>query len=392
VVFSSRLPWEAPPNPLYDLLAQKRAQGVEILDLTESNPTRAGFAYDAPALLAGLADPAGLVYEPSPRGLPAARAAVAAYYGERGRVVDRDSIFLTASTSEAYSFLFRVLADPGSEMLVPRPSYPLLDTLAALDSVRLNAYLLRYEAGQGWRIDFESLRAGLTPRTRAIAVVNPNNPTGSYLKPDELAGLNAICAERGLALIVDEVFSDYAARDLPEAAVGRTTAGNSAALTFVLSGLSKVLGLPQVKLGWIQVSGPAPLREQALARLEFVADAYLSVSASIQHAAPALLARRSRIQEQIAGRLAENQRWLEAICAGLRYARVLIREGGWYAVLQFDPTPADLEALDLLERDNVLCQPGYLYDFEDEHALVLSLLTPPADFRDGVTRILEWKI
>jgi alanine-synthesizing transaminase len=389
-VFSSRLSWDSTPNPLYAALARKRTQGVAILDLTESNPTRAGFSYDEAALLAALADPAGLVYDPSPRGLPAARAAVASYYAERGRAVDPDSIFLTASTSEAYAFLFKLVADPGSEILVPRPSYPLLDTLGGLESVRLNSYMLRYDDGRGWALDFDSLRAALTPRTRAVVVVNPNNPTGSYLKPGELAGLNAICAERGLALLVDEVFSDYAARDLQAAAAVRTLAGNSAALTFVMSGLSKVLGLPQVKLGWIQVSGPEPLRDPALARLEFVADAYLSVSAAAQHAATALLAGRSRIQEQIMDRITENQAWLERKCSGLSEVSVLIREGGWYALLKLE-FPTDTHALALLVEDNVLYQPGYFYDFEDEHTLVLSLLTPAEIFRTGVASILAWK-
>ena len=382
-MFSSRLNWDAPPNPLLQSLAAKRAAGVEILDLTESNPTRAGFDYSQLDLPTVLAHPDATRYQPSPRGLLAAREAIAGYY--RGQRVHPDSIFLTASTSEAYSFLFKLLCDPGDEVLVPQPGYPLFDFLTTLDSVRPVYYSLGYSAAAGWRINFERLEAAIGERTRAIVVVSPHNPTGAFLNIVELAGLNALCARHNLALIADEVFFDYAAPTPRSGAPSVPAVGNTGALTFVLSGLSKVVGLPQVKLGWIQISGPQPRATQCQRRLEFIADTYLSVSTSAQLAAPVLLARRDNIQSQIKNRIEANYRWLQEQCAD----RVLSREGGWYAVLEFDDGVADDErVLKLLERDNVFVHPGYFYDFAREGYLVLSLLTPIAPFQAGVARLL----
>ncbi|MBM4423830.1 MAG: pyridoxal phosphate-dependent aminotransferase [Chloroflexi bacterium] len=385
-MFSSRLHWNLTPNQLLETLAAKRAAGIDILDLTESNPTRAGFVYDDTEILRALAQPKSLLYQPSPRGLPAARAAVADYYRDRGREIDPDSIFLAASTSEAYGWLFKLLADPGDEILVPQPGYPLFDFLTALESVRQIPYPLRYDDSAGWQINFERLQAAIGPRTRAIVAVNPNNPAGVFLKQRELAALNALCAERRLALIVDEVFSDYGCGK-DEARV-ETTAGNEGALTFVLSGLSKVAGLPQVKLGWIQISGPQTVAAESASRLEFIADAYLSASASVQHAAPILLASRSSIQQQIIERLDSNHRWLETRArASLR--RVLKREGGWYAVMDFADSVADSDrAQRWLEEFNVFVHPGYFYDFAREGFAVVSLLTPPQTFMAGIQRLL----
>lgn len=386
-MFSSRLGGDFATNTLLDALAAKRAAGVEIIDLTESNPTRAGFTYDETGILNALARPATLLYEPSPRGLPAARQAVADYYRDRDRIVHPDSIFLTASTSEAYSYLFKLLADPGDEVLAPQPSYPLFDFLAALDSARLIPYPLNYDEAAGWRINFERLQAAIDSRTRAIVVVNPNNPTGSFLKRRELAELNALCAGRNLALIVDEVFSDYGRGE--DADRVQTTVGNEGCLTFALGGLSKIAGLPQVKLGWIQISGPAAMAAEAAARLEFIADTYLSVSAPAQHAAPALLANRQPIQKQIAARVDGNYDWLKREC-GAGGPRLLDREGGWYAALEFrDSVSDDERAGTLLELDDVFAHPGYFYDFSHEGFLVLSLLTPVEQFQTGVARILR---
>jgi hypothetical protein len=384
-MFSSRLHWDSPPNPLLELLAAKRAAGIEILDLTESNPTRAGLDYSGLDLSAALAQPGSAVYQPSPRGLPITRGAVAGYYRDKGCNVDPDSIFLTASTSEAYSFLFKLLCDPGDEILVPKPGYPLFDFLTALDSVRPIVYPLQY--AEGWRFNFERLEASLGPRARAIVVVSPHNPTGHCLKTHERDRLHALCAERNLALIVDEVFLDYA----PHAKADRagTMVGNNEALTFVVSGLSKIAALPQLKLGWIQISGPEQIARQAAARLEFIADTYLSVSAPAQLAAPFLFARRNQIQWQIKDRLEANYRWLADVCAQTPHCRALIREGGWYAVIHFDDsTPDDERALALLEEDNVFVHPGYFYDFEREGFVVLSLLTPVEMFRAGTQRML----
>ncbi len=373
-----------------EALQAKKAAGIEVLDLTESNPTCAGFSYDAVEILGALTQPQAMLYEPSPRGLPAARQAITNYYLQRNKTIHADSLFLTASTSEAYSHLFKLLADPGDEVLVPKPSYPLLDFLTALDSVQPIQYPITYNHQHGWRIDLDALHNLISTRTKAIVVVSPNNPTGSYLKANELAELNALCAKNNLALIVDEVFADY--RYQARADQVETAVGNEGALTFVLSGLSKVVGLPQVKLGWIQVSGPASLVAEAGSRLEFIADTYLSVATPVQHAVERLLAQRQAIQQQIIARLDDNHRVLESQCAASPNCRVLIREGGWYAVLEIDGDGAqasdDDRVLQLLEQDNVFVHPGYFYDFDRDGILVLSLLTPPSIFQAGVSKIL----
>jgi|CXWL01.1.fsa_nt_gi aspartate/methionine/tyrosine aminotransferase len=388
-MFSSRFSFDLTPNRLMQTLQAKKAAGVEVLDLAESNPTRAGFNYDAAEILSALAQPQAMLYEPSPRGLPAARQAITNYYLQHNKTIDSDSVFLTASTSEAYSHLFKLLAEPGDEVLVPKPSYPLLDFLTALDSVQSVQYPLKYDARRGWEIDLEALYNLISDKTKVIVVVNPNNPTGSYLKTSELSQLNALCAKHNLALIVDEVFSDY--RYQIRADQVETAVGNDGALTFALSGLSKVVGLPQVKLGWIQVSGPPSLAAEAQSRLEFIADTYLSVATPVQHAAERLLTQRDSIQKQIITRLNDNHRFLESQCAASPNCRVLIREGGWYAVLEIDgdaQASDDDRVLQLLEQDNVFAHPGYFYDFDQDGILVLSLLTPPATFQSGLSKIL----
>jgi len=384
-MFSARLDRDLTPNQLAETLAAKRAAGIEILDLTESNPTRAGFNYD-PKILTALAQPQAMLYEPHPRGLPSARRAVADYYGARGHAIRPDSLTLTTSTSEAYGYLFKLLADPGDEILLPRPSYPLLDFLTALDSVRVVHYPLRYDDAKGWRIDLERLFHSVGENTAALVVVNPNNPTGSFLKSDELKELNSICAARHLALIVDEVFSDYGSGNDPMR-VATTASVPTEALTFTLSGLSKVAGLPQVKLGWIQVGGPPELCAEAQARLDVIADTYLSVSTPVQHAAPTLLAGRDMIQQQIKTRITENHHFLEEYCPGV--ARPLRYEGGWYAVLETESAAPEEElAQRLLEHDNVLIHPGYFFDFDSDGMLVVSLLTPTATFQTGISKLL----
>ncbi len=387
-MFSSRFHFDLTPNLLMEAFQAKKTAGVEVLDLTESNPTRAGFNYDSAEILQALAQPQSMIYEPSPRGLLAARQAVVNYYRSKTQTITPDSLFLTASTSEAYGYLFKLLADPGDEVLVPRPSYPLLDFLTALDSVRPVQYPLSYSNEGGWKIDLEALQNLIGDRTKAVVVVSPNNPTGSYLKTNELAQLNALCIKHNLALIVDEVFSDYRYQNVADQI--ETAVGNDGALTFVLSGLSKIVGLPQVKLGWIQVSGPASLVAEAQSRLEFIADTYLSVAQAVQLAAERLLAQRQAMQKQIITRLNDNHRYLEAQCAALSNCRPLLREGGWYAVLEIDDTdiPDDERVQQLLEQDNVLAHPGYFYDFDRDGILVLSLLTPTVIFQAGVSKIL----
>ncbi len=382
--FSSRLNWDLRPNALSELLRRKREAGSAVLDLTESNPTRAGLAYEAEEILGALRDPAVLAYEPSPRGLARARAEVAAYYAGRGREIDPAQVVLTASTSEAYSYLFRLLADPGDEVLAPRPSYPLLEYLAGLDSVRVVPYSLVYDGG--WRLEIGGLRGGLTARSRAVVAVDPNNPTGSFLKSDEWEQLAELCAERGLPLIADEVFSDYAFE--PE--VRRAGAsGGRPVLRFTLSGLSKIAGLPQMKLAWIVVEGPAAVREQALERLELIADTYLSPSAPAQHAAGRWLALRAAFQERVMERLRGNLGTLRRAAVGSP-CQVLEVEGGWYATVRLPRTRSEQDwVLAFLGEDDVLVQPGFFYDFESEPFAVMSLLTPPAVFREGVARVME---
>lgn len=389
-MFSSRFHFDLTPNRLMQTLQAKKAAGVEVLDLTESNPTRAGFNYDSAEILDALAQPQAMLYEPSPRGLPAARLAITNYYLHHHKTIHSDSLFLTASTSEAYSHLFKLLADPGDEALVPKPSYPLLDFLTALDSVQPVQYPITYNHQSGWQIDIDAVRNLISDKTKAIVVVSPNNPTGSYLKTGELAQLNALCANNNLALMVDEVFSDYHYQST--AGQVETAVGNDGALTFVLSGLSKVAGLPQVKLGWIQVSGPVSRVAEAQSRLEFIADTYLSVATPVQHAVERLLVQRQTIQRQIIVRLNDNHRFLESQCATSPNCRVLAREGGWYAVLEIDgdgaQAPDDDRVLQFLEQDNVFVHPGYFYDFDEDGILVLSLLTPPSIFQAGVSKIL----
>ncbi len=383
-MFSSRLNASTEVNRITRRIRELRAAGTPLLDLTESNPTRAGIEYPAGEIASLLADPRALTYEPEPAGLPAAREAVAAYYSARGEAVDPGRILLTASTSEGYSYLFKLLANPGDEFLVPRPSYPLFEFLAALESVRIAHYPLVYDGA--WNIDFDALRSALTPRTRAIVVVNPNNPTGSFLKRPEREELIRVCQDHNLAIVSDEVFSDYHFADDPRRV--RTLADTGAVLTFSLSGLSKVAGLPQLKLGWMIVNGPDSQRREAFERLEFIADTYLSVSTPVQWAAAGLLALREQIQSRIQRRVRQNLAALYRAFSPDSAIRILNAEGGWYAVLQMPRILSEEEwVLTLLDNQGVLVQPGFFYDFESEAFLVVSLLTPEAVFRQGIARL-----
>jgi aspartate/methionine/tyrosine aminotransferase len=369
---SGRLNWEAAPNRLSERLARRRQAGLEVLDLTVSNPAQAGITHNE-GIVEALLDPASLRYEPSPRGLECARSAIAESLG----LGEIDNLFLTASTSEAYSWLFKLLCDPGDEVLVPRPSYPLFEYLAKLESVRVREYSLRYD--EGWWLPPGEVEQHLTVRTKAVVVVNPNNPTGSFLKHAEAGRLTQFCAERGIAVISDEVFADYRLSCSPDLVTTLRNAGN--ALTFSLGGLSKSMGLPQMKLGWIVVSGPAEDRQAACRRLELIGDTYLSVSAPVQHATRRWLAARGPFLEKMMDRLRTNLEYLEAT------DRPLHVEGGWYAVLGLPPTrPEEDWVLEFLER-GVLTQPGYFYDFESEGWVILSLITEPGIFRQGVARL-----
>jgi len=382
-MFSRRTPGSLEPNRLTAALAARRRSGAPVLDLTESNPTRAGLPYPD-ALLAPLADASALVYEPTPAGLASAREAVARDYARRGIDVPPDRILLTAGSSEAYAFLFKLLCDAGEGVLVPRPSYPLFELLARLESLEVASYPLAYDGE--WHVAASAVERALTSRTRAVVAVSPNNPTGSYLKRDEAEALYELCAREGLALVSDEVFADYAFRPDPRRLPSVATDGP--ALAFALGGLSKSCGLPQLKLGWIAVSGPRALREEALARLELVADTFLSVGTPVQRALPSLLGRLPELQGPIAARVSGNLAWLADSLGPASKASLLRPEGGWYAVLRVPATiPEEELALRLLESRGVLVHPGYFFDFPDEAFLVLSLLPPPGVFRAGLEAI-----
>jgi len=385
-VFSSRIKWDLTANGLAGLLAAKRATGQPILDLTESNPTRVGLRIAGELLLDHLTSPDSLSYEPVPRGLEKARNAVAAYLAQRRLEVSPARIHLTASSSEGYSWIFKLLVNQGETVLVPQPSYPLFDFLATLEGVRLIPYQLRYYHHLGWRIDFESIAAALTSDVRAIILVNPNNPTGSFVKKDELARLNHLCQQHHLALIVDEVFSDYAIGDDPQRV--ESLVGNDQSLTFVLSGLSKVLALPQMKLGWIVTNGPLDLVDQAIERLDLIADTFLSVGTPVQQALPAWLNHRPLIQRAILDRLHTN---LDCLTnhPQLEPNRLLRVEGGWYATLEIPRyIPEDELILRLLEQENLLVHPGYFFDFDREAYLIISLLPETDTFTMALDRLL----
>lgn len=383
-MFSTRFKWNLATNQLAKLIEEKKRAGVKLLDLTESNPTRCGFSYP-PDLLPALAQPKALHYDPHPRGLLSARQAVADYYQTRQQTMNPEQIFLTASTSEAYAWLFKLLADPGDAMLVPQPSYPLFEFLASLEGVELQPYQLEYLHPRGWQIDFDSIVAAITPRTRAIIIVNPNNPTGSYLKQSERAQLEALCRAHQLALIVDEVFADYALLDDPQRV---TSFENSSVLTFVLNGLSKLLALPQMKLGWIVVQGDAAVRAEAELRLELIADTFLSVNTPVQCAAPEWLRARDFLQQQILSRVRMNLKFLAQVAENSA-CRLLKVEGGWGATLEVPRHSAEEKlVLRLLAEDNILVHPGYFFDYPREAFLVVSLLPEPEIFQAAVRRIL----
>jgi len=383
-MFSSRLPSVLTPNALARAAEAVRASGVILLDLTVTNPTQTGIPYP-PGVLSSLDDERARRYRPEPLGDAEARAAIAAQYGKSGPPVSAADIVLTASTSEAYSVLFKLLADPGDVVLVPQPSYPLFDLLTRLDGVVARPYRLEYHGA--WSIDRASLEHALQPDVRAVLVVSPNNPTGSMLRRADREWLADLSASRGVALIADEVFADYPLSRRTDAA---SLAGDTRALTFTLGGLSKSAGLPQLKLGWIVVSGPTALRDDAMARLDVICDTYLSVSTPVQIAAPVLLEHGRAIRAAIQDRITRNLSALRADVARVPAVTLLEPEGGWSVVLRVPAVPGE-EAfvLRLLQDDHVVVHPGYFFDFSEEAFLVVSLLPDAATFDDGVMRLLR---
>jgi len=456
-MFSKRTNWKLGQNRLTVAIEEARAAGAPILDLTVSNPTRVGLQYDSAAILGALSSARTLDYDPSAKGLLSAREAVAAYYDDlqlrgegdvAGNVstmgVDPERIVLTTSTSEGYSFVFRLLCNAGDELLVPKPSYPLFEFLADLQDVKLVPYPLIYD--HGWQMDFPSLEKAVTPRTRGVVVVHPNNPTGSFVSVGELELLNEFCQGRGLALIVDEVFLDYgldtsgakapgqAERNRsaqsaappqslspqnlppqslrpkslsPQSLQGRTVelrstgrpgaavptssfVRNREVLTFTLSGVSKISALPQMKVAWVVTSGPADEVEAAMGRLEVIADTYLSMNAPVQWAVPVLLEQRETIQRQLMDRVRTNLAELDGQLALQRECSRLDVQGGWYAVLRVPVTRSDEElAIELVWEKRVLVHPGHFYDFPSDGYLVLSLITPLEEFAEGIRRVLS---
>jgi aspartate/methionine/tyrosine aminotransferase len=383
--FSERTNWNTEESELARVHRLRAEAGLPIADLTASNPTRCGFVYD-PALLAALSNPLALDYDPQPRGLLSARQAVCGYYADHGVLLKPEQIILTTSTSEAYSYLFRLLSDAGSEILVIQPGYPLFDFLAALDDVRLKAAPLVYN--HGWQIDVEGLRRAVTPQTRAIVLVHPNNPTGHFTKPWEAAELARLCREFDLALIVDEVFLDYGFTQSVSGPVKSFAAGLEGVQVFVVSGLSKIAGLPQMKAAWIVAAGPQAI--SALDRLEVIADTFLSMNAPVQHALPAWLKGRVSIQQQIRKRVTANLAELDRQLARLPEVSRLKVEGGWYAVVRIPALrPDEQTVLALLDR-GVWLHPGYFFGLAESGWLVVSLLAAEAEFSRGIAGLVDY--
>ena len=382
-MFAKRTNWNLAPNQLSEALAAHRTAGKPLLDLTVSNPTECGFEYDRSATLNALSNPAALSYKPNPRGLESARRAVAGYYAERKDEVSIEDIFLTTSTSEAYSYVFRTLCDPGDELLIPSPSYPLFDFLADIQDVKLVRYPLFYE--HGWQIDFHALERAITPRTRGVIVVHPNNPTGHFAKQAEIARLNSICSAREMAIIADEVFLDFPIEENRPASF----AANRAAPTFTLSGLSKISGLPQMKAAWLIVGGPQQWKGKAVARLEVIADTYLSVNVPVQLAIPRFLEHRHDFQKQVISRVRRNLAELDRQLGEQRACARLTMEGGWCVVLRVPATRSDEDlAIELLTSQGVSVHPGHFYEFPEGY-LVISLITPERTFAEGSSRLLS---
>lgn len=378
--FSKRTEWELSSNRITQILEDLKKSGQNILDLTESNPTRCGFLYP-PEIIASFSSEKNLEYAPSPQGLFGAREAVCAYYAQKGLHVDPEQVFLTASTSESYSFLFRLLAEPGEAVAFPQPSYPLFQFLVDLNDLRMETYRLLYR--NRWQVDLENLRAALNPQVRAMVLVNPNNPTGSSFSVAERQEIQEICRDRELPLICDEVFLDY---PFEEKTHIQSFLHGPEALAFILGGVSKTLALPQMKVGWIVLGGPKELVLRARARLEVIADTYLSVNTPAQNALPLWIKKQGMIQEQILNRIRKNrQKIFETIPSD---GQCLNADGGWYAVIRL-PQGCREEAVvkELLEKHSVFVHPGYFFDFAEESFVVVSLLPQPEIFEEGLARL-----
>lgn len=383
-MFADRTNWSLNRNRLSQELLRHREERRPLVDLTVSNPAECGFHFDEQVLLHALCTPGALRYDPDAKGLHLARKAVAKYYAERGDEVSPDDIVLTTSTSEAYSFIFRTICNPGDEILIPEPSYPLFAFLADIQDVKIVRYRLLYD--YGWQTDFHGLEKVITAKTRGVIVVQPNNPTGHFCKREERARLNEICRAREIAVIADEVFLDYTISEKATASF----AANAEALTFTMSGLSKIAGLPQMKMAWLIASGPPELKSPALSRLEIIADTYLSLNTPVQQATDVFLEQRHKFQDQLKSRVLRNLAELDRQLALQTLCRRLEVEGGWYVVLRVPALRQDEDvAIELLASRNVYIHPGHFYDFQTEGHLVASLITPEAEFAEGIFRLLS---
>lgn len=393
--FSRRLSWPAPDNALSRLKTELRARGRTILDFSESNPTRVGLSAcrdeAAAELLAPYLDPANLRYDPNPRGLLRARRSLAAHYADRGAPAPED-FFLCASTSEAYGLVFKLLCDPGDAVLVPKPGYPLFDFLAGLEAVEALPYRLEYRHPAGWRVDLDALESTLSAdaacRIKALVLINPNNPTGSYVADAEREALVALCARRGVALVCDEVFHPFALETAPP----RSFMGEDRVLTFVLDGLSKQAGLPQAKLGWMALSGPPAEAAEAAARMEVIADTYLSAGTPVMNALPALLDHGRRFRSELLPRMTANLATLRSVLEGTDSPhRVLRCGGGWTALIE-SPRLEGEEALaaGLLSEKGLWSQPGYYFDMERESYFTASLILPPQALAEGAASYRDY--
>ena len=386
-MFSSRTNWHRQQNKLTELLESRRKSGKPIHDLTISNPTECGFNYPEKETLSALSSPDVLIYKPDPRGFITAREAVVRYYQTKNIVVDPGDLFLTASTSEAYSFIFKLLCNPDDAILTPIPSYPLFEYLAQINDVKTQEYRLVYD--HGWQIDLESIANSISNSTKAIILINPHNPTGMFFKKNEYLEIQKIAREKNLALIVDEVFIDYPHDDSPDRY--GSAAGSSEVLTFTLNGISKMCGLPQVKLGWIAVSGEQRAKSEAVERLEILCDTFLSVNTPAQVALPKLLQSSESIRKQILQCIKSNYSFLSLLTTHHSPINILSTGGGWYAILKVPRTKSDEDwALELLDSYGIYLFPGYFFDFEEEGYLVVSLLVEEEKFQSAIKGVEEF--
>jgi len=384
VTFSNRTNWPLSENKLVTMLNSLKEEKAPIIDLTESNPTRCGFKYLNEKILVPFNEEESLTYDPHPQGSLKSREAISQYYKQKNLNVSEEQIFLTSSTSEAYSYLFRLLINPIEGVLFPQPSYPLFQFLGDLNDVEISNYPLVYL--DSWRIDCNALKTLVNIDTKAIVLVNPNNPTGSFVKENEMIAINELCQKYHLSIICDEVFHDFA---FDYSKKYLSCVHNHDVLTFTLGGLSKTLGLPQMKLSWIVITGPEREVHLAIKRLEIVADTYLSVNTLAQNAIGYWLSSRKQIQDEIKTRVKDNLDIIKTQTDSTA-SRLLQTEGGWYAVLKIPNIKTEEDwALKLLNKYHVFIHPGYFFDFTEEAYIVISLLSQTDIFNEGFNRILS---